>query len=176
MKRIDVFRWKGEGLLLDNIKFEWSAGNLHSKSTEKQRLSKMVINTLSSFCDRPIMGEQLSKMNSVWTVSQYKCQMLRRTLSIQLSQSLLWGQHERAVSKEKQQVKESLDHRATTPGKTLLSHTSAAKLHDCILSNTHALTYALSLSSCRKEISMHLQKTSNTSVYTLRIPFYNKTP
>lgn len=60
-------------------KSEWSAGNFHRESAEQQMLSKMDTNMLSSRCDRSIMGEQPSKMNSISTVSQYKCHRLRRT-------------------------------------------------------------------------------------------------
>lgn len=61
-----------------NIKSEWSAGNSHRRSAGQQRLSKMDTDTLLSCCDRSTMGEHLSKMNSISTVSQYKCHKLRR--------------------------------------------------------------------------------------------------
>lgn len=63
--------------VFNNIESEWFARNFHRESTEQQRLSKMDTNTLSSCCDRSIMGEQLSKMNSISTVSQYKCLELK---------------------------------------------------------------------------------------------------
>lgn len=98
------------GLLFGNIKSEWSAGNFHWESTEQQRLSRMDINTLPSRSDRSIMGEQLSKMNSISTASQYKCHKLRRTSA---SSSLVISSYvnKRELASKKQWVKPSLIHK-----------------------------------------------------------------
>lgn len=150
MEKIAVF-WGGEeGLLAVNL---WPAVNFHRESAEQQMLSKMDTNMLSSCCDRSIMGEQLSKMNSISTVSQYKCHKLRRTRAStspipysELCKSEL-------AFKRCSRSRKALFTRTATLGKTLLLHAKSATLWNYTFSNTYAPTVALSFSSCRKQIS-----------------------
>lgn len=131
-------------------------------------------NTLSSHCDRSIIGEQLSKMNSISAVSQYKCQKLRRT-SASSSPIPSSEVSERAGIKEKEWVKEILIDN-NHPGKNppvmcQICHAVRLQAFKHICSHS----CSLSLSSCRKEISMQLQITSNTSVACADFSNYTKT-
>lgn len=161
MKRIDVF-WGGEeGLLFNSIKSEWSAGNFHRESAEQRRLSKMDTNTLSSRCDRSIMGEQLSKMNLISTVSQYKCHKLRRTWASSFPIPSSEVSKREPASKRSSGSRKALSTGSYHPRKdppVTCQICHAVKLHAFKHINSHSC--ALPLSGCRKEMS-----TNDTSVW-----------
>lgn len=127
-------------------------------------LSKMDTNMLSSRCDRSIIGEQFSKMNSISTVSQYKCHKLRRTWDS--SSPIPYSEvcKSELAFKRSSRSRKALFTRTTTPGKTLLLYAKSATLWNYAFSNPYAPTVALFFSSCRKQISMQLQKTSHISI------------
>lgn len=145
-------------------KSEWSAGNFHRESAEQPMLSKMDTNVLSSLCGRSIMGEQFSKMNSISSVSQYKCHKLSWTWAS--SSPILYSEvcKSKLAFKRSSRSRKALFTRTTTLGKTLLFHAKSAALWNYTFSNTYAPTVALFFSSCRKQISVWLQKTRHISI------------
>lgn len=91
-------------------------------------LSKMDTNMLSSRCDRSIIGEQFSKMNSISTVSQYKCHKLRRTWDSSSPIPYSEVYKSELAFKRSSRSRKALFTRTTTPGKTLLLYAKSATL------------------------------------------------